>query len=159
MDFGLDWFSPNRRSDIVGNGFGLTGSYDGSGTKDYFIPEFGFSRSVSPNLALGVVVYGNGGMNTTYNRSPFTAFGGTSPQPIPANQTFFNILAPGVVEDHLTIGATWGVSPNTELTLGYMHAFNKKVNGSGSVPARFGSGNANLQMKQNSLGVTVGWKM
>lgn len=352
LDVGMDWFSPNRRSDIVGNGAGLDGSYDGSGKRDYFIPEFGFSRSISPTLALGVVVYGNGGMNTTYNRSPFTAFGGTSPagvdlvqmfiaptvaykpnanhsigvslnfayqrfsadglgpfagissdaanltnrgddsstgwglkfgwtgkvtdrltlgatyqtrtrmgrfdkyrglftdqgdfdipehyglgiafkatptltlagdvqqinygkvkavgnpadclftgacllgqpngggfgwrnatvykfgvsyewskdltlragyatlkQPIPANQTFFNILAPGVVEDHLTIGATWSMSPGTELTLGYMHAFNKKVNGSGSIPAGFGGGNANLQMKQNSLGVAVGWKM
>lgn len=80
-------------------------------------------------------------------------------QPIPANQTFFNILAPGVVEDHLTLGGTWGMTPNTELTLGYMHAFKKKVSGAGSIPARFGGGNANLQMKQNSLGVAFGWKM
>lgn len=351
-DFGLDWFSPKRSSEIVGNGAGLNGSYDGSGKRDYFIPEFGYSRSLGQNLALGVVVYGNGGMNTTYDRSPFTAFGGTSPagvdliqmfiaptvawkpsanhsfglslnfayqrfsadglnpfagissdaanltnrgddastgwglklgwtgnitdaitlgatyqtrtrmskfdkykglfaeqgdfdipehyglgiafratpkltlagdiqqinygkikavgtpsdclftgacllgqsngggfgwrnttaykmgvsyewskdltvragfatlkQPIPANQTFFNILAPGVVENHLTIGATWGMSPNTELTLGYMHAFNKKVNGSGSIPVGFGGGNANLQMKQNSFGAAFGWKM
>ncbi len=352
LDFGLDWFSPNRRSEIVGNGAGLSGASDGSGKKNYFIPEFGISRSFGQNLAIGLVVYGNGGMNTTYNRSPFTAFAGSSPagvdlvqmfiaptvaykpnanhsfgvslnlayqrfsadglnsfagissdaanltnrgddsstgwgmkfgwtgkvadavtlgatyqtktrmsrfdkykglfaeqgdfdipetygagiafkatpkltlagdvqrinygdvkavgnpadclftgacllgqsngggfgwrnttvyklgasyewskdltlragyvtlrQPIPASQTFFNILAPGVVEDHLTFGATWGMSPSTELTIGYMHAFNKKVNGSGSIPVGFGGGNANLQMKQNSLGVAFGFKM
>lgn len=352
VDFGVDWFRPNRSSEVVGNGAGLNGSNNGNGTKDYFIPEFGISRSFGRNLALGLVVYGNGGMNTTYNRSPFTAFGGTSPagvdliqmfiaptiawkpspdhsfglslnfayqrfsadglnsfagissdpanltnrgdddatgwglklgwtgkvtnavtlgatyqtrtrmsrfdkykglfaeqgdfdipehyglgisvqatpkltlagdiqqinygkvkavgtpadclftgacllgqsngggfgwrnttvyklgisyewskdltlragyatlrQPIPASQTFFNILAPGVVEDHLTLGGTWSLSPTTELTVGYMHAFKKKINGSGSIPVGFGGGNANLQMNQNSLGVAFGWKM
>ncbi len=352
IDFGVDWFKPNRSSEVVGNGAGLNGSNNGNGTKDYFIPEFGISRSFGKNMALGLVVYGNGGMNTTYNRSPFTAFGGTSPagvdliqmfiaptiawkpspnhsfglslnfayqrfsadglnsfagissdaanltnrgdddatgwglklgwtgkvtnavtlgatyqtktrmskfdkykglfaeqgdfdipehyglgisvqatpkltlagdiqqinygkvqavgnpadclftgacrlgqsggggfgwrnttvyklglsyawskdlvlragyvtlrQPIPANQTFFNILAPGVVEDHLTLGGTWSLSPTRELTIGYMHAFKKKINGAGSIPAGFGGGNANLQMNQNSLGVAFGWKM
>jgi long-chain fatty acid transport protein len=83
-------------------------------------------------------------------------------QPIPSNQTLFNILAPGVVEDHLTIGATWAVNGNQELSLGYMHAFNKNVNGANSIPPGmppgFGGGNANLKMQQNSLGVSYGWK-
>ncbi len=359
MDIGLDWFRPTRDSEIVGNGlpapFNLNGSYDGSGAKNFYIPEFGISRSFGQNLTLGLVVYGNGGMNTTYKTSPFGAVGGTSPagvdllqmfiaptlaykpnpnhsfgvslnfayqrfsadglnpfnrpgasvapanvtnvgdddstgwgmkfgwtgkisdavtlgatyqtrtrmkpfdkyrglfaeggdfdipetyglgvafkatpkitlagdiqqinygkvkavgnpvdcffagtcqlgasngpgfgwqnrtvyklgvsyeyskdltlragyatlrQPIPASQTLFNILAPGVVEDHLTLGATWSMSQATELTLGYMHAFRKKVNGAGSIPAvPFGGGNANLRMYQNSLGVAFGWKM
>ncbi len=52
------------------------------------------------------------------------------------------------------------MSQNTELTLGYMHAFRKKVNGAGSIPAvPLGGGNANLRMYQNSLGVAFGWKM
>ncbi|HVP08011.1 MAG TPA: outer membrane protein transport protein [Burkholderiales bacterium] len=83
-------------------------------------------------------------------------------QPIPASQTFFNILAPGVVEDHLTIGATWAVNAKNELSLGYMHAFSKTVNGSNSIPPGpppgFGGGNANLKMHQNSLGIAWGWK-
>jgi long-chain fatty acid transport protein len=32
------------------------------------------------------------------------------------------------------------------------------VNGSGSIPAAFGGGEANLRMYQNSLGVAIGWK-
>jgi long-chain fatty acid transport protein len=79
-------------------------------------------------------------------------------QPIPASQTFFNILAPGVVESHLTLGATWAMGTNGELTLMYMHAFEKEVNGSGSIPMSFGGGEANLRMSQDSLGLGYGWK-
>jgi long-chain fatty acid transport protein len=79
-------------------------------------------------------------------------------QPIPASQTFFNILAPGVVEDHLTLGLTLEMSKTSELTFSYMHAFEKKVNGSGSIPLAFGGGEANLRMSQDSLGVAYGWK-
>jgi len=82
----------------------------------------------------------------------------TLDQPIPASQTFFNILAPGVVEDHLTLGLTMEMSRTSELTFMYMHAFETKVNGSGSIPLAFGGGEANLRMSQDSLGVAYGWK-
>jgi len=353
VDLGIDWFAPDRGSEIVGNGAGLNGSYDGNGTASFLIPEFGYNRMLNPNLSLGVSVFGNGGMNTTYNASPFAAFGGTSPagvdlmqlfiaptlawksgnhsfgaslnlayqrfkaggldpfalspwlsashgsvanqgyddstgygvrigwtgqvspsvtlgatyqtktkmskldkykglfanqgefdipenygagiawkaakgltlaadvqvinyadvpavgntanclfagacqlggnngagfgwqnttvykfgamyelnpkvtlrggfvtlkQPIPQSQTFFNILAPGVVENHATLGATFQMSATGELTVSYMHAFETKVNGSGSIPPGFGGGEANLRMSQNALGVAYGWK-
>jgi long-chain fatty acid transport protein len=83
-------------------------------------------------------------------------------QPIPQSQTFFNILAPGVVEDHLTLGATWKMGSNGELTVMYMHAFENTVNGQGSIPPGpppgFGGGEANLRMSQDSLGIAYGWK-
>jgi long-chain fatty acid transport protein len=82
----------------------------------------------------------------------------TLKQPIPASQTLFNVLAPGVVEDHVTLGASWQVSKQSELTVGYMHAFENKVNGSGSIPPGFGGGEANLRMSQDSLGIAWGWK-
>ena len=81
----------------------------------------------------------------------------TTKQPIPANQTFFNILFPAVVEDHITLGATLQTGA-TELTVGYMHALKKSVNGNGSIPLGFGGGEANLRMYQNSLGVGLGMK-
>lgn len=80
-------------------------------------------------------------------------------QPIPASQTFFNVLAPGVIETHLTVGATWALDAQKEISVGYMHALKNKVSGAGSIGAAFGGGNANLQMHQNSLGVALGWKM
>jgi long-chain fatty acid transport protein len=80
-------------------------------------------------------------------------------QPIPTSQTMFNILAPGVVQDHVTLGATWNVSKTNELTLAYMHAFQANVNGVGAIPAGFGGGNANIKMYQDSLGIAYSWKL
>lgn len=351
IDFGADWFTPDRGSEITGNGAGLNGTYDGNDTASFLIPEFGYNRVISPSLTFGVAVYGNGGMNTDYKTNPFTAIGGTgsagvdliqlfvaptlawkrgnhafgaslnlayqrfkaeglqpfdnpgfssspgsvtnngyddstgfgvrvgwtgqvSPavtlgatyqtktkmgefdkykglfaeqggfdipenygagiavkttpkltvaadverinygdvasvgnkvdclfvgacqlgaangagfgwqnttvykigfayemkpgttlrggyvtlkQPIPASQTFFNILAPGVVQDHLTLGLTLAMSRTSELSFMYMHAFEKKVDGSASIPGILAGGEANLRMSQDSLGVAYGW--
>ncbi len=82
----------------------------------------------------------------------------TGTQPIPSRKTVLNVLFPAVVENHLTLGATWSVG-SMDYTAGYMHAFKKTVNGSGSIPGAFGGGEANLKMYQNSLGVAIGWKM
>jgi long-chain fatty acid transport protein len=346
LDVGVDWFRPDRGSEVAGNPL-FSGSYDGNDSQDFLIPEFGYNRMVRPNLALGVSVFGNGGMNTDYKTSPFAALGGTSPagvdlaqlfvaptiayktganafgvslnlayqrfkaqglnpfagfssdpanltdrgydsstgwgvrigwtgqvlanvtlgatyqsktkmgkfdkyrglfaehggfdipenygagiafralpkltlagdivrinynkvasvgnpidclftgcqlgadngagfgwqnttaykigasyewseqlalragfvsmkQPIPQSQTLFNILAPGVVEKHATLGATWTLPSKSEVTLAYMHAFEHKVNGSGSIPPAFGGGEANLRMSEDSLGIAWG---
>jgi long-chain fatty acid transport protein len=360
FDAGLDWFRPIRNTEIQGNAFpGVNGNYNANDQKNFFIPEFGYNRMIRPDLALGVSVFGNGGMNTSYT-TPIPLFGTTntkmdysqlfisptvawklndrhaigaalniayhrfktdglqnfaapppfnassSPadvtnrgydtswgwglrigwtgqvtdavtlgatyqsktrmgkfdkykglfaeqgdldvpenygigiavkatpkltlagdiqqinygdvkaignpvdclfagqcqlgasngpgfgwrnttvfklgasyewskdlvlragyatlrQPIPSSQTLFNMIAPGVVEDHLTLGATWAIDSNKELTFAYMHAFENKVNGAGSIPPGpppgFGGGNANLKMYQDSLGVAFGLKM
>lgn len=351
VDIGVDWFRPDRGAEITGSPVpGLNGSYDGNGTQDFLIPEFGYNRMIRPDLALGVSVFGNGGMNTDYKTSPFGALGGQNPagvdlsqlfiaptiaykmgahafgvslnlayqrfkaeglqpfdnpafsshpgnvtnqgydsstgwglrfgwtgqvlpsltlgatyqtktqmgkldkykglfaeqggfdipenygigaawrpagkwtlaadiqrinygdvasvgntvdclfagacqlgadngagfgwqnstaykfgvayemsrsltlragyvhikQPIPQSQTFFNIVAPGVVENHLTAGVTWTLPNESELTAAYMHALEKKVNGQGSIPAALGGGEANLRMSESSLGIAWG---
>lgn len=364
LDVGVDWFKPNRSATVVGNGMGVDGSYDGNGDSSFLIPEVGYNKMMGWDMSVGVSVYGNGGMNTRYNTSPFAAGGlgvappfgpgGQSPagvnleqlfiaptfamklnknhavgvsvvmayqtfgatglqafagmssapgsltnngndhstgwgvrlgwtgqlsdnvtlgatyaskingkfndykglfaeqggfdipenygigiavkatpkltvaadiqqinygnsksiantsnclftgcqlgqtngggfgwsdmtayklgvsyeyskyltlragvstnrQPVAASQTFFNILAPGVVENHLTLGGTWALANKNELTVGYMHAFKKTVNGSGSInpaapPAGLAGGEANVQMSQDSLGIAYGMK-
>ena len=359
LDAGVDLFVPKRSSEIVGNMGGLSGSYDGNGDKSFLVPEFGYNKMLGWNMAVGVSVYGNGGMNSRYNSSPFAAgglgfFGGQNPggvnleqlfiaptfsmklnkdhalgaslvlahqrfgatglqafsgfsmypgdvtnrgndtttgwgvrlgwtgqvsdnvtlgatyaskvkgkfdayrglfaeegrfdipenygigiavkatpqltvaadlqqinygkikaiantvdcmlamscalgasngpgfgwrdmtvfklgfsyehsrnlvlraglsttrQPIPNGQTFFNILAPGVVENHLTLGGTWTLDNRNELTVGYMHAFSKSVNGAGSISGglggMLGGGEANLRMKEDSIGIAYGIK-
>ncbi|MDT8384262.1 MAG: outer membrane protein transport protein [Gammaproteobacteria bacterium] len=80
-------------------------------------------------------------------------------QPIPSSETLFNILAPGVVEDHLTFGATWTLANKSELTLMYMHALENEVKGSGSIPAAFGGGEADIKMSQNAIGIAYGWDL
>lgn len=351
-DVGLIWFRPTRSAEITGNGAGLNGSYDGNGKRNFFIPSFGYNHMMDAKTSLGVSVYGNGGMNTQYNTSPFAGgFGGSQPiginleqlfiaptwakkvtdnsaigvalnlayqrfsatgiepfkgmssnpsavtnngtdtssgyglhigltaqtspsvtvgvtyqsktkmgkfskysglfaeqggfdipsnfgmgiavkatpettvafdiqqtnysdvasvhnsnaaggplganngagfgwqdvtafklgvshaynssftvragynygtQPIPDTQTFFNTLAPGIVQRHLTLGGTWKLANSGEVSVAYIHAFKKTVYGSNSIspgapPAGMGGGNANLTMSEDSIGVSYGW--
>lgn len=80
-------------------------------------------------------------------------------QPIPADQTFFNILAPGVVTDHLTLGGTWKLGKESEVSAMYTRAFSEEVDGSGSIPTAFQgyTKEANLKMQQNSFSLGFGW--
>ena len=356
MDFGITWFRPQREAQIVGNASpSVNGTYDANESEHFFIPEFGYNRVMSPNVTLGVSVYGNGGMNTDYkkaipllgttpagvdlaqlivaptatwkitpsntigvslnlayqrfeakglqnfvvqssspnnitnnghdnaygaglhfgwigqindtltlgatyqtktymskfdnykglfaqggdfdipesyglgvaikaspkltvaadvtrinysdvdavgNLSLSNLFAGNllgsnkgpgfgwrdvtalklgvsydwdealtlragynhSTQPIRSSETLFNVLAPGIVQDHLTLGATYILPNKSELSFSYMHAFEQTVNGSnsiplGSPPAGFGGGNANLKLYEDSLGIAYGWKL
>lgn len=78
-------------------------------------------------------------------------------QPIPNSQTLLNILAPGVVQNHLSLGGTWKLADKSEVSVAYVHAFKQTVNGSKSIPAGFGGGEANLTMTEDSLGISYGW--
>lgn len=93
-------------------------------------------------------------------RSDLTLRGGVSfaNQAVPEAETFFNVLAPGVIKNHLTLGATWTSPSGGELTGFFAHGFGETVNGAGSISAGFGGGNANVQMDQNSIGISYGWK-
>lgn len=79
--------------------------------------------------------------------------------PLNDKNTYFNILAPATIEQHLTLGATWKFQDKSELTVSYMHGYNKGLNGTG------GNGNTqagypiNLKMDQSSLGIAYGWKL
>ncbi|HEY0268254.1 MAG TPA: outer membrane protein transport protein [Methyloradius sp.] len=70
IDIGATWFRPIREAEITGSPApGANGTYDANDQKNFIIPEFGYSKQVSPELSLGVAVYGNGGMNANYNRA------------------------------------------------------------------------------------------
>jgi long-chain fatty acid transport protein len=349
-DFGLAVFAPSRSTDIVGNGAGADASYSGNDTSAFLMPEFGYTRQLNPNLAVGVAVYGNGGMNTDYGQNPYARFGATgaagvnleqlfispsiaykvndthtfgialnvayqrfkakgigffsgfssSPdnvseqgtdsstgagvrlgwigiltpqlslgatwaskisgkfdkykglfadggnfdvpenygvglafeatptwtlaadvqtiryskvsaignsaaslfagqlplgaangpgfgwkdvtvlklggshqlrsdlvlrgglsfanQPVPQSETFFNVLAPGVITRHVTLGATWTRPGGGELTGYFAYGLGETVNGSGSIPSSFGGGEANVHLKENIIGIAYGWK-
>ena len=63
---GVSWFSPDRSASRTGSGpAGIDGSAT-SGSTNFFIPEFGVNWRYRPDLAFGLSVYGNGGMNTDY---------------------------------------------------------------------------------------------
>jgi long-chain fatty acid transport protein len=77
--------------------------------------------------------------------------------PFDGTQTFFNLLAPAVTQEHVTVGATWKLQNGKEINVNYLHAFNGTVNGTTSIPPTAGGGNANLSMYQNAVGVSFGW--
>ncbi|OYW65333.1 MAG: long-chain fatty acid transporter [Hydrogenophilales bacterium 12-64-13] len=66
LDLGVDLFSPIRETSTIGGGFGPTAVGAESDAEYFLIPEFGYNHMLSDNIALGVTVYGQGGMNTDY---------------------------------------------------------------------------------------------
>jgi long-chain fatty acid transport protein len=69
---GVAWFSPNREASRTGSNAGIDASVD-SGSTNFFIPEVGANWRIRPDLAIGVTVFGNGGMNTDYPGGQFSA--------------------------------------------------------------------------------------
>lgn len=126
--------APNRLGDDNGSGFKW---------RDQTVFKLGLEYQYRNDLTL------RGGYN--YGKSPVR---GDS-----LNDLTFNILAPGVVEQHLTLGATWTLANKSELTVSYMHAFSNSVTGP-SVTSLLGvGGTETLKMKQDAIGIAYGWKM
>ena len=110
----------------------------GFGWNDITVEKAGIDYKLRPTLTL------RGG----YNHSGL---------PFSSSQTFFNLLAPAVVQNHLTAGATFAVRNGKEINFAYQHAFENTVNGVNSTAPAFGGGNANLKMYQDSIGLSFGW--
>ncbi len=75
-------------------------------------------------------------------------------QPISGSQVAFNTLAPAVIEDHWTIGATYRLRDNYELTFWGMYAPEETVSGPGVFT---GNQAPEISMKQYEIGVNFGW--
>jgi long-chain fatty acid transport protein len=119
----------------LGNGLG-SDEGPGFGWRDVTAIKTGIAFEATESLTLRV----------GYNHST---------QPVRQNQTYFNILAPGVVQDHATAGFTWKYNANWELSGFYTHAFENGVNGSGNA---FGPPtDADLRMSQDTFGLSLGW--
>jgi len=83
-------------------------------------------------------------------------------QPIRHDDVMFNILAPGVIEQHVTAGFTRAMSKTQDLSFSLMHAFSKTVHGDNPVVAAFTGGreHQDISIKMNQWEATVGytWK-
>jgi long-chain fatty acid transport protein len=125
---GLSWFSPDRSASRTGSGpAGLDGSVDSDST-NFYIPEFAVNWKMRPDLAVGISVFGNGGMNTDY------AGGQISPASACAN---FNPSGPynlmcgsgrlGVDLMQLMIApyASWQVSPGHSIGVAPIIAYQR----------------------------------
>ncbi len=118
----------------------------GFGWKDMTIFKIGFDYAASPKMTWRF------GFN--YGKTP-----------IPEDQALFNMLAPAVVEKHITFGATYDWTKQSELSFNFMHAF--KENFQGKSPfypdgianyEDMQTGNVALSMKQTAIGFSYGYK-
>ena len=75
-------------------------------------------------------------------------------QAVPASETFFNILAPGVVRNHYSLGASYRIQGG-ELSAAYTYV--PEVTVSGNTPVQPGGPYADLHMRQNILAVGYSW--
>ena len=112
----------------------------GFGWQSVNVFKLGVEYQYSQNLLL------RGGYNHTDN-------------PISSSNVTFNIIAPGVVKDHVTLGFTYNVSKDSEVTMAYMHAFKNSVSGASLFNSWLGDNATDkIQMYQNSLGIAYSMK-
>jgi len=77
-ELGANLFMPKRGATRSGANFaGMNGEAE-SGSSSFVVPEFGYNRQISPSTAVGLTVYGNGGMNTDYPATGFNCGSGAS---------------------------------------------------------------------------------
>jgi long-chain fatty acid transport protein len=72
-----------------------------------------------------------------------------------------NILAPGVMKTHLTIGGTYALSDKSELSWAFMHAPSVSVTGPSMFNQMAGTGTAiqeTVKMRQNAIAIQYSWK-
>jgi long-chain fatty acid transport protein len=83
-----------------------------------------------------------------------------SDNPIQARDVTFNIIAPGVVTDHYTLGFTYALDKVSEITMSYMHAQENSVSGPSLYTTFLGAntGTETIKMYQDSLGIAYGMK-
>jgi long-chain fatty acid transport protein len=135
--------SSNLLACAGGNAAACLGGSNGAGFgwADVNVWKLGVQYQMNDRLAL------RGGYNHSDN-------------PIEAKDVTINILAPGVVQDHVTLGLSYAVGKSGELTVSYMHAFENSVTGA-SFFNNFGvpAGSETIKMQQDAIGVAYAWKL
>ena len=101
FDIGTVLFFPDRNyesSSSLANGFGgaftVGPDSETSGDKLFLIPSFGFNKMISDRTAIGFSIYGNGGLNTTWDGGT-ASFDPDGPGPAPAGSTFPGVFGAG----------------------------------------------------------------
>jgi len=81
----------------------------------------------------------------------------TGNQPIPESEVLFNILAPGVIEQHVTAGFTMATSDNQDLNFALTRALSHSVTGPNPLEAP-GQQTIELKMDQWQIAASYSWK-
>lgn len=81
--------------------------------------------------------------------------------PVQKQDVTFNILAPGVITKHVTLGGTYAMTPKTELSFSFMYAPSKSVSGTSLFDSLMGpgaGGTETVKMSQKAIGIQYGWR-
>jgi len=123
-------------SDItaMGNGFDSQGPFGdkngpGFGWDDQTVYKIGAKTQATPKLAL----------MAGYNHGK---------APLDSQDTFFNVLAPATVEDHLSLGFEYTLDKNSSIIGSYTHTFKNKIKGDLAHGQPF-----DLEMEQDAAGI------
>lgn len=116
----------------IGSTFMGTNEGPGFGWKDITVLKLGVEYRYSPSLNFRI------GWNHGEN-------------PVRSSQTAINIISPATIEDHLTLGFSWMVTKNSQLSMTYWHGFESEVNGQFS--AANGADAADIKMFQDNVGI------
>jgi long-chain fatty acid transport protein len=114
----------------------------GFGWSDVSVIKLGVQWQATPTMVL----------RAGYNQST---------NPVKPENVTFNILAPGVIKQHYTVGGTYALDKDSEFTWAYMYAPKNSVTGpsmyNGMMPGASGI-TETIRMSQQSLGVQYSWK-
>ncbi len=126
---------------MAGNPMGSANG-PGFGWSDVSVIKLGVQWQATPTMVL------RAGYNQTTN-------------PVKPENVTFNILAPGVIKQHYTVGGTYALSKDAEFTWAYMYAPKNTVTGpsmyNGMMLGASGI-TETVRMSQQSLGVQYSWK-
>jgi len=102
-----------------------------------------------------MTIYKIGGQWSSGNSWTWRAGYSYGEQPITESEMVFNILAPGVMEDHSTFGFSKGLASGNEFSMAFMYAFKKEVGGPNALdPTQM----IYLDMKQWEIEFAFGWR-
>ena len=77
-------------------------------------------------------------------------------QPIPGEAALINILAPGVIEQHVAIGGTWQLTPTKSVSVSIGHALESTVTGSNVMEA---PGQQTIDLDMSQWDVEIGFSL
>ena len=151
LDLGVDIFVPRREAEISGNMFpGVDDRYDGNDSKTFYIPEFGYRRALSDDVAFGLAIYGNGGINTDYLDNPYGGFGATGQAGVNMEQVFVSPALAWRLGEHTSFGVALNLAHQRFRAngIGLFGAFS-------SEPTKVSN---NGHDTSNGAGVRIGWQ-
>lgn len=169
LDVGIDNFRPIRSVDRSGASAVALDAHSKSEQDQFFVPEIGYNSMLGSKSSLGITIYGNGGMNTSYSggeapgagggASTCSGFGNTSANP--------NLLCGnghlGVNLSQLIVAPTWSfkLSQNQSIGVSPLLAFQKFSAYGLQGFAPFSEDSTKLTNNRNDYssggGVRVGW--